>query len=96
MPDRDNAEGDRSVHIAKITICYGMTETSPVSVQSGGDDPLTRRVTNVGRIHPHVEAEVVDEVGNIAGRGVAADYLPPLFGDARIFGRTGANGTRPG
>lgn len=44
-----------------VTIAYGMTETSPVSFQSNVDDPLEKRVTSVGRVHPHVEVKVVDE-----------------------------------
>lgn len=57
------------LHIGEITICYGMTETSPVSFQSSVDDPLERRVTTVGRIHPHVEVKIVDPDGNIVRRG---------------------------
>ncbi len=48
------------MHMTQVTICYGMTETSPVSFQSLPDDDLGRRVTTVGAIHPHVEAKVVD------------------------------------
>jgi fatty-acyl-CoA synthase len=44
----------------EVTICYGMTETSPVSTQSATDDPLDRRVATVGRVHPHVEVKIVD------------------------------------
>jgi fatty-acyl-CoA synthase len=43
-----------------VTICYGMTETSPVSTQTRADDTLDRRVSTVGRVHPHVEVKVVD------------------------------------
>ena len=49
-----------AMHMREITICYGMTETSPVSFQSSTDDPLERRVGTVGRIHPHVEVKIVD------------------------------------
>ncbi|HEU4841147.1 MAG TPA: AMP-binding protein, partial [Ilumatobacteraceae bacterium] len=42
------------MHMTDVTICYGMTETSPVSTQTGADDPLDKRVGTVGRIHPHV------------------------------------------
>jgi fatty-acyl-CoA synthase len=48
------------MHMAEVTICYGMTETSPVSFQSAPDDPVDKRVATVGRIHPHVEAKVID------------------------------------
>ena len=54
----------------EVTICYGMTETSPVSTQTGADDPLEQRVGTVGRVHPHVEVKVVDpETGAIVARG---------------------------
>ena len=43
------------MHMNEVTICYGMTETSPVSTQSSLDDPLDRRVSTVGRVHPHIE-----------------------------------------
>jgi len=57
------------MHMEEVTICYGMTETSPVSTQTGADDPLEKRVGTVGRIHPHVEIKVVDpETGHVAGR----------------------------
>lgn len=59
----------KEMHLADITICYGMTETSPVSFQSSMDDSLQRRVRTVGRIHPHVEAKVVDGEGRCVPRG---------------------------
>jgi fatty-acyl-CoA synthase len=46
--------------MTEVTICYGMTETSPVSTQTRADDTLDRRVATVGRVHPHVEVKVVD------------------------------------
>jgi fatty-acyl-CoA synthase len=48
------------MHMPEVTICYGMTETAPVSTQSSTDDPLDKRVSTVGRIHPHVEIKIVD------------------------------------
>jgi fatty-acyl-CoA synthase len=58
------------MHIPEVTICYGMTETSPVSTQSSRTDPLERRVATVGRVHPHVEIKLVDpETGAIVPRG---------------------------
>jgi fatty-acyl-CoA synthase len=58
----------------EVTICYGMTETSPVSTQSATDDPLDKRVTTVGRAHPHVEVKVVDpESGRIVPRGASGE-----------------------
>jgi fatty-acyl-CoA synthase len=52
-----------------VTIAYGMTETSPVSLQTAADDPLERRVSTVGRIQPHVEVKIVDEAGATVPRG---------------------------
>ena len=46
--------------MTEVTICYGMTETSPVSTQTRADDSLERRVSTVGRVHPHVEIKIVD------------------------------------
>ena len=48
------------MHMDEVTICYGMTETSPVSTQTAADDPIDKRVGTVGRVHPHVEVKVVD------------------------------------
>src|SRR3954447_9847355 len=57
------------MHMEEVTICYGMTETSPVSTQTGAEDPLDKRVGTVGRIHPHVEIKVVDpETGHVVER----------------------------
>ena len=53
----------RDMGMGEVTIAYGMTETSPVSFQSGTDDPLERRVSTVGRIHPHVEVKIIGERG---------------------------------
>ncbi|WP_456816798.1 AMP-binding protein [Bradyrhizobium sp. USDA 4520] len=57
------------MNMREVTIAYGMTETSPVSFQSATDDPLERRVSTVGRIHPHVEVKVVDLDGKVVPRG---------------------------
>ncbi|MBS4727954.1 AMP-binding protein [Mycobacterium sp. SM1] len=46
--------------ITDITICYGMTETSPVSTQTSAEDSIDRRVSTVGRVHPHLEVKIVD------------------------------------
>ncbi len=48
------------MHMREVTICYGMTETSPVSAQTTHDDPMDKRVGSVGRVHPHVEVKIVD------------------------------------
>ncbi|HSS60280.1 MAG TPA: AMP-binding protein [Candidatus Limnocylindrales bacterium] len=62
------------MHIQEMTICYGMTETSPVSTQSTTMDPIERRVSTVGRVHPHVEIKIVDpESGAVVPRGKAGE-----------------------
>jgi fatty-acyl-CoA synthase len=62
------------MHMPEVTICYGMTETAPVSTQSSTDDPLDKRVSTVGRIHPHVEIKIVDpQSGGILPRGEAGE-----------------------
>ena len=58
------------MNIREITICYGMTETAPVSTQTRVDDPVEKRVNTVGRIHPHVEIRIVEpESGGVVPRG---------------------------
>ncbi len=58
------------MHMAEVTICYGMTETSPVSAQTEADDSLEQRVSTVGRVHPHVEVKVIDpQAGDTLPRG---------------------------
>jgi fatty-acyl-CoA synthase len=51
------------MNMTEVTICYGMTETSPVSFQTGVDAPTEKRVSTVGTIHPHVECKVVNHAG---------------------------------
>ena len=61
------------MHMGEVTIAYGMTETSPVSFQSGRDDPLDRRVSTVGRIQPHCEVKIIDTDGRIVPRGTPGE-----------------------
>jgi fatty-acyl-CoA synthase len=61
------------MHMREVTIAYGMTETSPISFQSRVDDPIERRVSTVGRIHPHVEVKIVDEAGRIVPIGKSGE-----------------------
>ncbi len=62
------------MHMTEVTICYGMTETSPVSTQTTADDDMERRVATVGRVHPHVEVKVIDpETGRVLPRGAAGE-----------------------
>ncbi|MBO0826704.1 MAG: AMP-binding protein [Streptosporangiales bacterium] len=56
--------------VGDVTICYGMTETSPVSTQTGRDDDIERRVSTVGAVHPHLEIKIVDpDTGRAVPRG---------------------------
>ena len=61
------------MHMSEVTICYGMTETSPVSFQTRPDDPLERRIDSVGRIHPHVEVRIADGDGRTVPRGTIGE-----------------------
>jgi fatty-acyl-CoA synthase len=63
------------MNMSEVTIAYGMTETSPVSFQSSTNDPLEKRVSTVGRIHPHVEVKIVDDAGRIVARGKPGELL---------------------
>jgi len=61
--------------MTEVTICYGMTETSPVSTQTGADDDLDRRTATVGRVHPHLEVKVVDPAtGLTVPRGETGEF----------------------
>jgi len=58
------------MHMSEVTIAYGMTETSPVSCQTRADDDTERRVSTVGRVHPHVEVKIVNpDTGLVLPRG---------------------------
>ncbi|ONI71477.1 AMP-binding protein [Kribbella sp. ALI-6-A] len=58
------------MHMAEVAICYGMTETSPVSTQTRRDDDLDRRTSTVGQVMPHVEVKLVDPAtGLVVPRG---------------------------
>src|SRR5215217_3471054 len=62
------------MNMREVTICYGMTETSPVSTQSSLDDPFDKRVSTVGRVHPHLEVKVINaETGAVVPRGAAGE-----------------------
>ncbi|MGB5888034.1 AMP-binding protein [Acinetobacter venetianus] len=61
------------MHMSEITICYGMTETSPVSAQSSVNDTIDKRVSTVGRVHPHVEVKIVDLEGQIVPTGTLGE-----------------------
>jgi fatty-acyl-CoA synthase len=61
------------MNLAEITNCYGMTETSPVSFQTDTHDSFERRVSTVGRVHPHVQVKIVDVHGRCVPRGVQGE-----------------------
>jgi fatty-acyl-CoA synthase len=61
------------MHMHQVTIGYGMTETSPISFQSGTGDPLERRVSTVGRVQPHLEVKIIDAEGRIVPVGVQGE-----------------------
>ncbi|MEV0550657.1 AMP-binding protein [Nocardia salmonicida] len=63
------------MHMTEISICYGMTETSPVSMQTRIDDSFERRVGTVGRVGPHLEIKMIDpETGQLQPRGTAGEF----------------------
>jgi fatty-acyl-CoA synthase len=61
------------MHMSQVTICYGMTETSPVSFQSSTEEPLERRVSTVGRVHPHLEVKIIDSNGKMVPPGTPGE-----------------------
>jgi fatty-acyl-CoA synthase len=63
------------MNLRDITIAYGMTETSPVSFQTGLADPVERRVATVGRIHPHLECKIIDTEGRVVPAGTPGELL---------------------
>jgi fatty-acyl-CoA synthase len=63
------------MHMDEVTICYGMTETSPVSTQTAADDAIDKRVGSVGRVHPHVEIKIIDPAdGLTVDRGTTGEF----------------------
>ncbi len=69
------------MHMEGVTIVCGMTETAPVSTQTALDDPVEKRITTVGRVHPHVEIKVVDpETGETVPRGTAGEQCTRGYG----------------
>ncbi|HWX32738.1 MAG TPA: AMP-binding protein [Steroidobacteraceae bacterium] len=73
------------MHMPEVTICYGMTETSPVSFQSQPDDPIERRVSTVGRVHAHVQVKIIDAEGRVTPRGCAGELLIRGYGVMRGY-----------
>jgi fatty-acyl-CoA synthase len=65
----------RDMHMSEVAICYGMTETSPVSTQTRADDSLERRVSTVGRPGPHIEVKIVDpDTGLVVPCGETGEF----------------------
>ena len=66
--------------MTEVTICYGMTETSPVSTQTRVTDDLERRVSTVGQVHPHVEIKIVDPVtGLVVPPGTPGEFCTRAY-----------------
>ena len=64
------------MNMSEVTIAYGMTETSPVSTQTSANDSLDKRVSTVGRVHPHVEVRIADpDIGDTVPRGQAGELM---------------------
>jgi fatty-acyl-CoA synthase len=69
------------MHMGEVTIVCGMTETSPISTQTSRDDPLDKRVSTVGRVHPHVEVKLVDPAtGATVPRGMPGEQCTRGYG----------------
>jgi fatty-acyl-CoA synthase len=69
------------MHMAEVTIACGMTETAPLSTQTRVDDPVEKRVTTVGRVHPHVEVKIIDpDTGATVPRGTPGEQLTRGYG----------------
>ena len=81
------------MHMSEVGIAYGMTETSPVSTQTAFDDPIEKRVSTVGRVHPRVEIKVVDpETGDVRpARRQRRAVHARLQRDERLLERPGAD-----
>jgi len=63
------------MHMSEVGICYGMTETSPVSTQTAFDDPVSKRVGTVGRVQQHLEVKIVDPTsGETVPRGKSGEF----------------------
>ncbi|MDE4174634.1 AMP-binding protein [Phaeobacter sp. PT47_59] len=61
------------MNMKEVTICYGMTETSPVSFQSFVDDPTGKRCETVGRVHPHLEVKIIGADGHVVPVGTQGE-----------------------
>jgi fatty-acyl-CoA synthase len=75
----------KDMHMSEVGIAYGMTETSPVSFQTSVDDPIERRVSTVGRVHPHVEVKVVDTDGRVVPPGTPGELCTRAYSVMRGY-----------
>ncbi|PKQ69427.1 AMP-binding protein [Labilibaculum manganireducens] len=74
-PEKAMLEVQEKMNMKEVAICYGMTETSPVSTQTFVNDELSKRVGTVGRVHPHQEIKIIDpETGKIVARGEGGEF----------------------
>ncbi|MDO5699077.1 MAG: AMP-binding protein, partial [Dermatophilus congolensis] len=74
-PEKTMREVIDRMNMEEVSICYGMTETSPVSTQTRSDDSLERRVGTVGKVGPHLEIKIIDPAtGGVAARGQAGEF----------------------
>lgn len=73
------------MHMSQVTIAYGMTETAPISFQTGRDDTLERRVSTVGRVQPHFEAKIIDRNGRIVPLGEPGQICTRGYGVMRGY-----------
>jgi fatty-acyl-CoA synthase len=73
------------MHMSQVTIAYGMTETAPISFQTGRDDTLERRVSTVGRVQPHFEAKIIDRNGRIVPLGEPGQFCTRGYGVMRGY-----------
>ncbi|KAK3100350.1 hypothetical protein FSP39_018563 [Pinctada imbricata] len=64
---------NHKMNMPQVTVCYGTTETSPVTHQSFMDDPIEKRVSTIGRTHNHVEAKIIDENGKVVPVNTAGE-----------------------
>src|SRR5437764_13503436 len=63
------------MNMREVEICYGMTETSPVSTQTRIEAPLDKRVGSVGTVHPHVEIKIIDPAtGKVVPSGATGEF----------------------
>lgn len=76
------------MYMSEVTIAYGMTETSPVSFQSNVDDRIDRRVSTVGRVHPHVEVKIIDDSGATVPVGVSGNFARGAIPSCAAIGVT--------